>query len=852
MKKFLTIIIAILTATSCTNLDEVWAELREHEERIERLETECLRLNSNIEAVQTVLEALQSNDYVTDIVKIMEEGVEVGYSITFAKGGTVNIYHGADGEDGADGSNGAVPKIGIRKASDGEYYWTADDEWLTDENGEKIPASVPNDPDGKYITPSFRIAEGVWYISYDGGSTWKELKDISNGTDSFFQSVTYEDGILTLVLSDGTELTFPCKEDERVVDLFIFMGQSNMAGCGNAAEAPKVPEGWGYEYKAISKPGELVHMVEPFGLNEDNPASGVVYSRRGSLVSAFTNAYYEMTHTPVVGVSCSKGSTSTEFWMPGNAPLNDAIQRHRSAERWLIENGYKIRNNFMVWLQGERDASTGVTPEEYSSNLKSILRTMINHTGVEKCVIIRIGKFVGYSPTICDTIIQTQTELCQTYKEFILGSALAAGFVEDNLMSDPWHYTQEGYNILGEDVGINLAFYVNNHIEPYMYDPHTGSTYFPIKKYKSIFDEKGTESEGNTAAPYVFPLEFEYDVLLPGRRVNGYVTDCVTGIQEASADDYYFEYEIDPSWTLYATGYAPSAHASNAAVTYLDHSGQVVGIESVDFVAYNYRDLSLNIPADAVKVQVASTAAGGKLVPVLKRAINLISTSTKIDYDTALEEDGITVISRKGWAVAYDIPVEGGREYYAPYASRIWCYDKDGNKVSSIDCTEEAADGKYSYFIIQDNVNAITLTYDMSEADTTCPSVYKLIGSEGKTVRITDFSQDTGGFINVFTGDITIPADTPTGRQCLNYYAIPEGARQVDYPCYKTSKMYGSGFLDANGKWISGYSNVTSGVYRHTMDIPADAHTFVLGYPDNKYATELNLPVFDYLEFISF
>jgi hypothetical protein len=258
----------------------------------------------------------------------------------------------------------------------------------------------------------------------------------------------------------------PVGVESRIVDLFIFMGQSNMAGCGNAAEAPRVPEGWGYEYKAISAPGKLSHMVEPFGLNEDNPASGVVYSRRGSLVSSFTNAYYELTQTPVVGVSCSKGSTSTEFWMPGGAPLNDAIQRHRSAEKWLVENGYKIRNNFMVWLQGERDASTGVTPEEYSSNLKSILRTMINHTGVEKCIIIRIGKFVGYSPTICDTIIQTQTELCQTYKEFILGSALAAGFVEDNLMSDPWHYTQEGYNILGEDVGINLAFYVNNHISP--------------------------------------------------------------------------------------------------------------------------------------------------------------------------------------------------------------------------------------------------------------------------------------------------------------------------------------------------------------------------------------------------
>ena len=41
----------------------------------------------------------------------MEDEVEVGYSITFAKSGTITIYHGAAGTDGADGS---APKIGIR------------------------------------------------------------------------------------------------------------------------------------------------------------------------------------------------------------------------------------------------------------------------------------------------------------------------------------------------------------------------------------------------------------------------------------------------------------------------------------------------------------------------------------------------------------------------------------------------------------------------------------------------------------------------------------------------------------------------------------------------------------------
>lgn len=50
------------------------------------------------------------------------------------------IYHG---------TNGSAPKVGIQKAVDGQYYWTTDGEWLTDDAGEKIPAAVPSE-DGKY------------------------------------------------------------------------------------------------------------------------------------------------------------------------------------------------------------------------------------------------------------------------------------------------------------------------------------------------------------------------------------------------------------------------------------------------------------------------------------------------------------------------------------------------------------------------------------------------------------------------------------------------------------------------------------------------------------------------------
>ena len=207
MKKLFTTILCsmLLLAVSGCQHEEIWNELRDHEERIEQLEKQCRELNSNIGAIQAILTAIQQNDYVTEVMKIMENGVEVGYSITFAKGGTVTIYHGADGSDGKDGS---APQVSIRKAQDGEYYWTADGEWMTDENGERIPAVVADAPDGKYITPLFRVAEGKWYVSYDGGNTWQVIEGASteNGANDFFQSVSYDDKYVYITLNDGTEV----------------------------------------------------------------------------------------------------------------------------------------------------------------------------------------------------------------------------------------------------------------------------------------------------------------------------------------------------------------------------------------------------------------------------------------------------------------------------------------------------------------------------------------------------------------------------------------------------------------------------------------------------------------------
>jgi len=149
-----------LVASCATEYDDtaVWDEFNKYNERLTKLEQLYQQMNTNISALQAIVTALQNNDYVTSVVPINQNGVEVGYVITFSKSGTITIYHGKDGkggangtdgkdgQNGADGKDGYTPQIGVKKDCDNIYYWTLDGQWLLDEAGNKIKAQ---DTDGK-------------------------------------------------------------------------------------------------------------------------------------------------------------------------------------------------------------------------------------------------------------------------------------------------------------------------------------------------------------------------------------------------------------------------------------------------------------------------------------------------------------------------------------------------------------------------------------------------------------------------------------------------------------------------------------------------------------------------------
>jgi hypothetical protein len=313
----------------------------------------------------------------------------------------------------------------------------------------------------------------ILYSGYAGATLMADITGISSNNSSLRNRIID-------VLEDLNIYPGSSGVPTNVVDLVMFMGQSNMAGRGVAAQSPVVPEGHGYEFRAISDPTKLYPIVEPFGKNENNSSSGVTEaSKTGSMVSSFVSNYYKVTKVPIVAVSCSKGGTKISWWQPGGGPLNDAIARHELAKNWLETNGYVIRHDFMVWCQGCSDGDAGTSADDYTQGTKNMIEAMMA-CGVEKCFLVRIGNHRD-NATIYDTIIQAQTELCKTYENAVLVSCKLAEMAELGLMKDQFHYLQEGYNIVGKDAGINTAFYINNLKEPTMWDPENDNLYFSHK-----------------------------------------------------------------------------------------------------------------------------------------------------------------------------------------------------------------------------------------------------------------------------------------------------------------------------------------------------------------------------------
>ena len=222
--------VCLLGGFSCTEeYDDTWIKeaIEDLQDRVTNLEDWCQTANSNISSLRSLATALEECDYITGVTPVTENGVEIGYTITFKNAPAIIIYHGQDGEKG---DSASVPMIGVSKGDDGKYYWTqtvgdADPEFILDEAGKKIAASG--------MAPRLSVdSEGYWLIDVDGQG-FKRLKDVEGNEvkavgekgdtgepgetgpqgpagNSIFSKVDYSDPTYVIFyLNDGTRIQLP-------------------------------------------------------------------------------------------------------------------------------------------------------------------------------------------------------------------------------------------------------------------------------------------------------------------------------------------------------------------------------------------------------------------------------------------------------------------------------------------------------------------------------------------------------------------------------------------------------------------------------------------------------------------
>ena len=341
---------------------------------------------------------------------------------------------------------------------------------------------------------------GVKFAIYDKNKVWFKTYDMSNNPGAPFNTspcIPNYEGYLRMSYYNRNDVYLEIFSNKyklidkkyissnKLVDVIIFAGQSNMAGRGISNDShperpPKVPIGQAYEYRAITAPDQLSPLTEPFGVAENNP-SGINDGnmKTGDMVAAFAIEYYKNNgNVTMVGISASKGGSGIDDWQPNAASgyLADALQRFEDCVTFLTTNGYTIRHKYLCWCQGEHDWETYST---YASRWQTMFDEF-KDAGIEKCLMVRIGN-TNTGDGHFTNIIATETEMAKTNKDIVMVSTTLAGMSDRHMMKDDLHFYQDAYNEVGAYSGVNAGIYAITDKEPTMYDPEYDDLYYTNK-----------------------------------------------------------------------------------------------------------------------------------------------------------------------------------------------------------------------------------------------------------------------------------------------------------------------------------------------------------------------------------
>lgn len=148
-----------------------------------------------------------------------------------------------------------------------------------------------------------------------------------------------------------------------MIHSFLLIGQSNMAGRGEIADAIPVNT----DHIKVLRNGRWLRMFRP--INPDRSFSGV------SLAESFAERYAETYGVDVGLIPCADGGTRLDQWQPGSLLFDHAVYQAKLASRTSTIAG-------ILWHQGESDCPDGLH-QTYAQRFTVIANALREELGLE-------------------------------------------------------------------------------------------------------------------------------------------------------------------------------------------------------------------------------------------------------------------------------------------------------------------------------------------------------------------------------------------------------------------------------------------------------------------------------------
>lgn len=235
-----------------------------------------------------------------------------------------------------------------------------------------------------------------------------------------------------LLSSCGSTSSLNTTEKQVGYDIYLLIGQSNMAGRGKMIEGDQ--NVFSDKVFLLDNEGKAVPATNP--LNQYSTIRKDMKMQQIGPGFGFSKKIAEKTGRKILLVVNAKGGTKIEEWAVGTTFYNDAVSRTKEA----IALGGELKG--VLWHQG--CANSG-KPDNYLSDLKVIVESLRKDLNAPKLPFIA-GELAYWrkSSLKFNTIIRTISDVIP-YTDYV--SAEGCSMLKDE--TDP-HFGREGQILLGE------------------------------------------------------------------------------------------------------------------------------------------------------------------------------------------------------------------------------------------------------------------------------------------------------------------------------------------------------------------------------------------------------------------